>query len=83
MRTPPGKAHTTKLMNQELVRTKGDDGIYMAAQRAKLDEEERVRRLNLVNQQTDAIRQQRTIMAFALFGGAVMCAIAFALLFVR
>jgi hypothetical protein len=55
MRTPAGKAHTSKLMKEELVRTKGNDQLYMDSQRILLDEEERHRLQNLRNQQTRAV----------------------------
>lgn len=82
MRTAPGKAHTNKIMKNELVRTKADDRLFMDAQRQKLDEEEHHRLMNLRSQQSDAMRQQRTMIVITVFGALLACALAFALLFV-
>lgn len=74
MRTAHGQRKSTRTLRRELVRAKTEDHVYMSEQRAVLDaeEEERIRRLR--NRQSEAIRQQRALMAVTLvIGGALVC----------
>jgi hypothetical protein len=84
MRTKQGIQETTNIMHDELVRTKSEDLVFMEQERERLDEEERERLRTLRHRQTEAQRQQRVIMAFAMFGGvAVLVVLGYFLFFVR
>jgi len=84
MRTKQGIKETTDTMHDELVRTKTEDLVFMEQERIRLDEEEQERLHALRHRQTEAQRQQRVIMAFAIFGGAaVLILVAYFLFFAR
>jgi hypothetical protein len=84
MRTGQGKDRLTATLKQELVRTKGQDMVYMQEQRAKLHAEEGLRQSQLRAQAAQARKQQRTMMLIATIGtGILLCGLVTLVLFVR
>jgi lipopolysaccharide export LptBFGC system permease protein LptF len=74
MRTGEGRRHSAALIKKELVKTKGQDLVYMAEQRARLDAGETERLRSLRGQQRRARQQQRAILAITLVGLVLLAA---------
>jgi ribosomal protein L40E len=66
MRTQSGRRYTAKLQKGQLVASKAEDMVFMEEQRARIEAEERERRMRLAAQRAEAERQQRIIIAIVL-----------------